>query len=387
MSCYPGLFVVSSDNLWIWALIGFLGGLFLSYRGFRLLQRKRLILNTPTSKIRSAALGLVEVNGLAVGPYTIAAPITAKPCFYYRTKAWEYRQSGKKKEWRLVADENLHVPFYLDDNTGKLLIDPDGADMDIHRDFHEEYSSSILFGREVPPSVRTFLTRHGVSGDGKIKVEESCIKPKNALFIVGTLDENTGLSVAPNPVPTAHSSGATFKVNVSAGIANKMATAFEHFPGATVTRAMTVTMRDTSGTVQQEIIQLSPNQRTTDSAGMTQQGKIAAALIKAGISNPAAWAVAGVNASPSSLKLAMGTAAAQALGAAPQVTTSSTEGFDPRPKVVLKKGENNPTFLISWRSEREVVQAMGWKSLAYIWGGPLLMLLSVYVLLAQFGML
>jgi hypothetical protein len=150
---------------------------------------------------------------------------------------------------------------------------------------------------------------------------------------------------------------------------------------------MTVTTSDTSGAVHQEVIQLSPDRRPAASAYMSQQGKIAAALVKAGISNPAAWAAAGVNASPGSLKLAMGTAAAQALGAAPDVTTSSTDGFDLHPKVVLKKGENNPTFLISWRSEREVVRAMGWKSAAFIWGGPLLMLLSVYVLLAQFDML
>ena len=51
------------------------------------------------------------------------------------------------------------------------------------------------------------------------------------------------------------------------------------------------------------------------------------------------------------------------------------------------KGENNPGFLISWRSEREVVRSLGWKSAACIWGGPLLVLLSAYVLLAHCGWL
>ena len=32
-----------SDNLWIYALIAVFGGLYLFYRGFRMLQRKRLI--------------------------------------------------------------------------------------------------------------------------------------------------------------------------------------------------------------------------------------------------------------------------------------------------------------------------------------------------------
>ena len=57
---YLFAFFLRSDNLWICAALGACGGLYLFYRGFRILQRKRLIVNTPTSKIRSAALGLVE---------------------------------------------------------------------------------------------------------------------------------------------------------------------------------------------------------------------------------------------------------------------------------------------------------------------------------------
>jgi hypothetical protein len=49
------------------AIVGACAGVYWFYRGFRLLQRKRLILNTPGSKIHSAAMGLVEINGLAVG--------------------------------------------------------------------------------------------------------------------------------------------------------------------------------------------------------------------------------------------------------------------------------------------------------------------------------
>jgi len=43
-------------NLLVIAAAGAGGGMYLFYRGFRLLQRKRLILNTPASKIRSASM-------------------------------------------------------------------------------------------------------------------------------------------------------------------------------------------------------------------------------------------------------------------------------------------------------------------------------------------
>ena len=56
-------------------------------------------------------------------------------------------------------------------------------------------------------------------------------------------------------------------------------------------------------------------------------------------------------------------------------------GFDLRPPVVLMKGANNKTFLISWRSQREIVHSLGWKCALMIGGGPALALASLYVLL------
>jgi hypothetical protein len=102
-SSNPGGFI-------LWCLIGICAGIYLFVQGFRLLQRRRLILDTPASKIRSASMGMVELNGLAVGPYTMVAPITARPCYCYRTFVWEWKQCGKNKQWVKVAAECMHVP-------------------------------------------------------------------------------------------------------------------------------------------------------------------------------------------------------------------------------------------------------------------------------------
>ena len=101
---------------------------------------------------------------------------------------------------------------------------------------------------------------------------------------------------------------------------------------------------------------------------MNQQQKIAAALLKAGIASPQAWAAAGVSA----------TGLATPGGA--QVLTDQA-GFEPHPPVVLMKGINNKTFLISWRSQQEVARSLGWKCALMIWGGPALALLSLYFFL------
>ena len=51
-------------------------------------------------------------------------------------------------------------------------------------------------------------------------------------------------------------------------------------------------------------------------------------------------------------------------------TRLKPDGFDPHPPVVLMKGTNNKTFLISWRSQQEVARSLGWKCALMIWGGP-----------------
>jgi hypothetical protein len=344
---------------------------YLFYRGFILLNRKRLIENTPASKIRSASMGLVEVSGLAVGPRTMPAPITALPCFYYHTTVWQLKQSGRRNEWEKIADESLHLPFFIDDNTGKVLIDPTGAEMDIHRDFHEEYGSSLLsMGTEVPPAVNVFLSRHGVSCDKKIKVEEYCIKPKNALFVLGTLANN------PGPNRTSLSNPISPATDAGLNLPNKT---------ERITAPLSFAVGTSIGGAHQQVIRLSDHSNPNPSE-MTQQQKVAAALMKAGITNPAAWAVAEAgSATAPAVSSYSGDAAVSnlvAVGAGVAI-----DEFDTHSPVVLMKGSHNPAFFISWRSQRDVVRSLGWKSALMIWGGPALTLLSVYVLLTHFRLM
>jgi hypothetical protein len=365
-SSNPGGFIV-------WCLIGICAGIYLFVQGFRLLQRRQLILNTPASKIRSASIGMVELNGLAVGPYTMVAPITTRSCYCYRTFVWEWRQRGKNKQWVKVAAECMHVPFFLDDNTGKVMVDPRGADLDLHRDFQQEFCDSFFTTKEeAPPNVRSFLSRHGISTSNKIKVEEFCIKPKNALFLLGTLDDNPGLELNPDPIHDAETTplivgnALSFSINTETvrTALSPMIGGRNSFSGLSLSDGLQhnpafdpIYNKAISST---RATRPSPDPSTTKTA---DPATVAAALQKAGITSPAAWAAAQVTS----------TAGA---------TSTATDGFDPRPAVVLMKGKNNPTFLISWRSQRDLARSLGWKCTLMIWGGPALALLSLYVLLA-----
>jgi hypothetical protein len=345
--------VLSTDERLLFVpVIGVIAGVYCFCKGFRLLQRKRLILNTPASKIRSASMGLVELSGLATSPYVMTSPLKQVECYYYQSTAWELRQRGKNSEWVKVAEENLHVPFYLDDSTEKVLVDPRGADLDLHCDFQEEYHRSVLFeGPEMPGCVREFLVRHGADPEKRIKVEEHCIKPKNFLFVLGTLCQNPGVdaSVVPAWARRAGDQGIRFQP---------------------------------SKELRPEIIRLSDESRRVAVTEMTQQQKIAAALSKAGLSNPAAWNTLTVTAPTISASLATRAVAVEA-----QPATEEVGFFDLHPPVVLMKGSHDPAFFISWKSQRDVVASLGWKSSLMIWGGPALTIVCVYILLAHFGRL
>jgi hypothetical protein len=358
------------ENLLAMAAVGTGVGTYWFYRGFRLLQRKRLILNTPASKIRSASMGLVEISGLAAGPYVIVSPLKQSECYYYRSVAWQWKQEGKSSKWVKVAEEVLHVPFYVDDNTDKVLVDPRGAEMDLHCDLYEQYNGFLPFGgAEMPGSVAEFLTRHAVDPDKKIKVEEYCIKPKNFLFVLGTLSQNPGLDASIMPAWAEHADKRFAASEINAAV-----------PPEGPTPAP------------QEVIRLSAETSVLPVTAMTQQQKIAAALMKAGISSPAAWAAAGVGVKPQkSAAVVVKTQPVKLRLTIPVPRPADdfvdSEGFDLHPAVVLMQGAHNPAFFISWRSQRDVVNSLSWKSSLMIWGGPALTVACVYFLLAHFGWL
>jgi hypothetical protein len=346
------------------------GGLYFFFGGFRLLARKRLLLTTPTSKIRSAAMGLVEVNGLAAGPYTVPAPITGKPCFLYRTTAWQQRE-GKQKEWERVADETLHLPFFIDDSTGQLLIEPLGADLDLQRDLREEYDTSFFSSNlSIPPRISVFLARNGIVPSRSLRIEEHLIKPDDPIFIAGTITENPGVQVRPL------SPRRDVDRNDARSDYQRRSAPHNHSEPASAP----------------QIIKLSGCAARNSTEEMSQQAKIAAALTRAGITKPEAWSAAGVPYQT----VAVGENGQQGPmsvreeprpnGASPNEDQAKPSAFDLTPPVVLMKGANDPTFVISFRSQKEFVSALAWKSAVMVWGGAAITLLGVYMLLAQMQM-
>ncbi|MBI2345508.1 MAG: hypothetical protein HYV03_01165 [Deltaproteobacteria bacterium] len=181
------------DDLLGGTVVGFFAGIAFFFNGFRTLKRKHLIENTPTSKVRSLAMGQVEVSG-AAAPWkeTLAAPFTEHACLYYSYTIEEYRRSGKSSRWVTVDKENRGVPFLLRDETGAVLVDPAWADVDIPEDYQEVSG----MGNDPSTKVQGFVRQKGISFEGflgvnkKMRFTEYHIAPQDRVFILGTAADN-----------------------------------------------------------------------------------------------------------------------------------------------------------------------------------------------------
>jgi len=90
--------------------------------GFYHLRMKRKIENTPTSRIRSVAMGMVEVKGRALRKYALVTPMSHTPCVYYRLTRYRKDKNDRWKAVSVTSSDN--ASFFLEDDTGRIEINP-----------------------------------------------------------------------------------------------------------------------------------------------------------------------------------------------------------------------------------------------------------------------
>ena len=187
-----------SDPL-CFGIVAFFIGLGLIYGA---VQKYRLILrikNTPTSKARSAALGLSEFSGKAVCLDTIESPISKAKCTYWRVCAEYYRQAGKHSSWVMIYNKESHSKFYLQDDSGRVLVDPENAEVDIPFDLSS--TGHINTGGVIGLFTNTVLSPKALAyaqsdqeimrySRNNIKITEYFIAENDPLYVLGGVFEN-----------------------------------------------------------------------------------------------------------------------------------------------------------------------------------------------------
>jgi hypothetical protein len=112
-------------------LLGTGAGVFLFFRGFRKFREYKIVEDTPRMPIRSVPMGLVHVRGKAQSDTLISSPITHTPCCFYQVRIEHWKSDGHGGSWERYHTDNNGSKFYLQDDTGKILVDSYSAEYDL----------------------------------------------------------------------------------------------------------------------------------------------------------------------------------------------------------------------------------------------------------------
>ena len=231
----------SSDDGSIWpvSVLVLIIASFVFYKGFQVFRLKQLIEGTPTSKIRSAAMGLVEVHGKAVTLNPIKAPLSGKDCLYWQVHFKGITRAAKGKDtprFLPIGEYTSDSGFYIQDDTGRILVDPKDLSFEkISADFfytmYKDNSLSVSKMREMkyggfkfkiatfsslksqiekkgimernppPESLKRFCQQYNINLDGmsenfmNVIVTEYYLPKSKETYVMGTVAED---SKAPN---------------------------------------------------------------------------------------------------------------------------------------------------------------------------------------------
>lgn len=124
---------------------GFCLGIYCFFRGFRFLRRYQVLADTPRTPVRGAAMGFVEVVGKASGPETVYSPVSHTPCYFYRVDIDRWRQGSRGGgRWTAFATDGDGVRFYLEDETGRVLVDAQDAEIELQDPCRTEVMPDFL---------------------------------------------------------------------------------------------------------------------------------------------------------------------------------------------------------------------------------------------------
>lgn len=207
-------------------LLGVAIACFLGYRNAK--AKLGEILLTQTSSIQEVseraeavaeALGsgyssdYTEIKGKMESPELLSSALARRDCVYYRasvTREWEeeewYKDDEGKQQKRIhkgsdtLFSETRHVPFYVNDGTGRLKVDPSDADIELESALSRfEPEHGLRFsGSQLRLGDITVHMSSGLPALSRgrrtlgYRFEEAIFPPTGTLYLLGTVQDHGG---------------------------------------------------------------------------------------------------------------------------------------------------------------------------------------------------
>lgn len=274
----------------VYLTAGFGFGVYFFVKGFRVYREYRVLADTPEVPIRSMAMGLVEIHGKAQGEKTVTGPVTGTPCLFYKVHVEKWVSDKNGGHWRNAGTDADGPLFYLDDGTGKVLVNAHGAELDLVQSGRRETGSSI--GR----SITRFFKGSSSSVTGP------ALGPGEDALVAYAQSVASGVHFSLGGIGTSIGTGTSFGLSSHRYRLTEFLILPEHW-------------YDITGTCIE-------NQKPKDE----------------------------------------------------------------HDRNIILKGQNEPTFLISWRGEKEIEGTLRTRAMKYVFGGAALAVACLGFLMAYFGM-
>jgi hypothetical protein len=171
---------LSSGEFWGFLIFPAAASLFCLWSFIRYLRFVRLIEDTPTSKIRSAAQGFIELEGrgVLIPQATIASPLSGSVCIWYRYKIERKVVNGKNTHWRTIQSGSSPHPIRIDDTTGQCLLAQKGASIHTHL-------KKSWYGMSATPSTMSIDRSNSLMQFGNYRYTEELIPENTPLYALG----------------------------------------------------------------------------------------------------------------------------------------------------------------------------------------------------------
>jgi len=168
--------------LYLWAGAAVCGtvALWALYKFLLSLRRDRLLKDTPLVKIRSAAQGYVKLFGrtVAAGDGILAAPLSSRPCVWWRYEVQERTRNSKgESRWESIDSGTSIDLFVLADADAQCLVGPVNAEI-------TPTTHDVWYGSDVRPGGSPPKT---ASLTGNYRYTESLLSPGAQVSVCGEL--------------------------------------------------------------------------------------------------------------------------------------------------------------------------------------------------------
>ncbi len=333
-------------DLPVYATFSLLAGPVMYVTGFRDLRIRRMIENTPTARIRSMAMGLVEVQGAVLERSQIAAPFSGNRCAY-----WEVDiavRSNRRNGWVTVHRRSSGQPFFVDDGTGLALVYPEGSQCRVPSGSEEECQG---FG--LPDCYESYMAeqnlwqRHLWRLSG-MRFRERMLVEGQHVFILGSAEPRAQSSDIANPEDglTPEHAVPWIEPDLEATGTDGAVTSAPRVPGLSVVPAAAMLR-----------------------AGSLGAGQATDAFAASGAVPGLTWARDGARVSVRSQD--------PAAPLVPLPGPARLRALQSRVSAVIRRGTNDPTFLISAESMTAVETSLALSTLGKLIGGVMLTLFGL----------